>query len=89
MKRKLPLILTIIYLVAVVVSAIPIFTGNDALAGIFAVLLTQPWASLLGKFLSLNGGIGSGLLLVGIGAVINASIIFLVSKWVVGLLARG
>lgn len=88
MKKKIPLILAVIYLILVIVSAIPIFTGGDSLSGVFAVILTQPWASFLGKILPLESGMVSGLLMVGIGALINALIIFLVTKWAVVLFSR-
>ena len=40
--QKLPRILTIVYLALVVLSAIPIFFGDDPISGIFPVILTAP-----------------------------------------------
>ena len=86
MLRKLPIILTVIYLVLVLLSIIPIFTGADPLSGIFAVVLTVPWSNLLGSLLPAN--MMTGLLVVVIGAVINAAIIYFVSRWLMGKLAK-
>ena len=84
MIRRLPTILTVLYLILVLLAAIPIFTGDDPLSGIFAIVLTQPWASLLDRLLSLSGSMAAGLLLVAAGAAINATIIFFVTRWLVG-----
>ncbi len=82
MRRHLPLIPTAIYVVLFVLAVIPIFTGNDALSGIFAILLSAPWSSLLGKLLP---GTGSGNFVLGvgltvIGAALNASLIYFLSR---------
>ena len=83
--RKLPTILTAIYLILVLLSIIPIFTGADPLSGVFAVVLTAPWSNLLGSLLPAN--LVTGLLVVLIGAAINAAIVYYVSRWLVGRLA--
>ena len=88
MLRKLPIILTVIYLVLVVLSIIPIFTGDDALSGIFAVTLTLPWSPLLSSLLPDSGSVAVGLLVVAVGAAINAAIIYFVSRWIVNRLAK-
>ena len=72
MMRKLPTILTAIYLILVVLAIIPIFTGADPLSGIFALVLTAPWSFLFSSLLS-GGSVIIGLLLVVIGAAINAA----------------
>jgi fructose-specific phosphotransferase system IIC component len=84
--RKLPAILTAVYLILVVVSIIPIFTGDDPLSGIFAVVLTVPWSPLLSR--PLPGNLFVGLLAVAVGAAINAAILYFVSRWLVRVLAR-
>lgn len=88
--KPIPAILTAIYLILVMLAVIPIFTGKDTLSGIFAVALTAPWDSLLGRLLPahLAGNLASGLTLVAIGAAINAGIIHALARWVVGRLAR-
>ena len=48
----------------------PIFTGDDPLSGIFAVLLTQPWASLLDNLFSLPDSLTAGLTLILVGAAL-------------------
>ncbi|GIK43639.1 MAG: hypothetical protein BroJett011_74720 [Chloroflexota bacterium] len=88
MLRKLPVILTAVYLTLVLLSIIPIFTSNDALSGIFAIVLTIPWSSILSNLLPGSGSVAVGLLVVAIGAAINAAIIYFVLRWLVGLLAR-
>lgn len=88
MSRRLPTIVTTIYLVLVVLSSIPIFTGDDPLSGIFAVVLTQPWVSLFNGLFGLSGNMASGLILVMVGAIINAGIIYSVLRWLVGRFAR-
>ena len=85
MKSRIPLILVVAFLTLVNLATIPIFVGDDALSGIFAVLLTQPWASLFSGLLqeSVEDDKVGGILLVGIGAVINAVLIYLCSNWIV------
>ena len=86
--KKIPNILTTVYLILVVLGAIPIFTGGDALSGIFAVALTAPWNSLLSSLFSAPGNMIMGLLFVAIGAAINAAIIYYLSRWIVNRLAK-
>lgn len=88
MSRRLPTIVTTIYLVLVLLSIIPIFTGDDPLSGVFAVLLTQPWVSLFDNLFGLPGNLTTGLILIIIGAIINAAIIYYVLRWLVGRFAR-
>ena len=88
MLRKLPTILTAIYLILVVLSIIPIFTGDDALSGIFAIVLTVPWSPVLSSLLPGSGSVAVGLLIVAVGAAINAAIIYFVSRWLVELVAK-
>ena len=42
MLQKVPIILTAIYVILVLLAIIPIFTGDDALSGIFAIALAGP-----------------------------------------------
>ena len=86
--HKLPMILTIIYLILVVLSIIPIFTGDDALSGILAIMLTLPWSSIFSSLLPGSGSVAIGLLIVAVGAAINAAIIYFVSSWLVGRLVK-
>lgn len=84
--KTIPTILTAIYMILVLLAVIPIFTAKDALSGIFAVALTAPWNSLLGRLLPANlaGNLASGLALVALGAAINAGIIYALARWVCG-----
>jgi fructose-specific phosphotransferase system IIC component len=86
--KNIPYIITSIYLVLVVLGTIPIFTDRDALSGIFAVILTAPWSSFLGKLFPSANNMVAGLLFVAIGAVINAAILYFVSRWIIGLLSH-
>jgi hypothetical protein len=86
--RRLPTILTTLYLILVLLAVVPIFTGDDPLSGIFAVLLTAPWAPLLDRLLPLSGSMTAGLLLVALGAAINAAIIYFVTRWLVERFAK-
>ena len=86
--RKLPVILTAVYLILVLLSIIPIFTGDDALSGIFAIALTVPWSAILSNLLPGSGSVGVGLLVVEVGAAINAAIIYFVTRWLVGQLIK-
>ena len=88
MSRRLPTLITTIYLVLVLLSIIPIFTGDDPLSAIFAVILTQPWVSLFDRLIGLSGNPTTGLLLVVVGAVINAVIIYYVLRWLVSRFAK-
>ena len=80
--------MTAIYLILVVLSIIPIFTGDGPLSGILAIVLTVPWSSILSNLLPGSGSVAVGLLVVAVGAAINAAIIYFVSRWLVGLLAK-
>jgi hypothetical protein len=86
MLRKIPIIVVAIYLILVVLSVIPIFTGDGPLSGIFAVVLAAPWTNLLGSLLP--GNLVTGLLVVALGAAINAAIIYFVLRWLVGRVAK-
>lgn len=88
MARSLPTIVTTIYLVLVLLSIIPIFTGNDPLSGIFAVALAQPWVSLFDNLFGLSGNMATGLILIIVGAAINAAILYYLLRWLVGLFTR-
>ena len=85
MVRKIPIIVTAIYLILVVLAIIPIFIGDDPLSGIFAIVLTEPWSSLFDSLLpdSAFDSITGGLVLVAIGAAINATLLYFISRWLV------
>lgn len=67
-----------------------IFTGNDPLSGIFALMLTAPWSLFLGQLLpdSAFNGIAGGLVAAAVGAAINGALLYVVSRWLVGRLAK-
>ena len=83
--NKLPIILVIVYLVLVILSIIPIFIGDDALSAIFAVVLTAPWSALLGNLLpsSVFDNTAGGLILIIIGAIINATLLYTLTRWLI------
>lgn len=84
MLKKIPIIVVTIYLILVVLAVIPIFTGDDALSGIFAIALTVPWSSILSSLLPGSGSVGMGLLVVAVGAAINATILYILVRWFAG-----
>ena len=88
MSCRLPVMLTVIYLILVLLSIIPIFTGDDALSGIFAITLTLPWSAILSSLLPGSGSVVVGLLVVAIGAAINAVLLYTISRWLVNRLAK-
>ncbi|MCB0166541.1 MAG: hypothetical protein KDI79_20100 [Anaerolineae bacterium] len=83
--NKIPFIVVIVYLALVILSIIPIFTGDGPLSGIFAIVLTAPWSALLGNLLpsSMFDNTAGGLLLIIIGAVINAALLYVIVRWLV------
>jgi hypothetical protein len=87
MRKQMPVILASVYAVLGALSIVPIFTGDDPLSGIFAVLLGSPWVQLLSSALGRSSpSPAAGLGLAGIGIAINAGIVYLASRW---LLRRG
>jgi hypothetical protein len=85
MRNRIPVILAGTYAVLGALSILPIFTGDDPLSGIFAVLLGSPWTQLLSSALGTAGassrGPAAGVGLAGIGIAVNAAIVYLVSRW--------
>lgn len=79
---------TSIYLVLVLLGIIPIFTGDDPLSGIFAILLTQPWRAWLVNLLPSSPSLLVGVFSVAVGAAINALILYSILRWLVGRFAK-
>lgn len=87
--HKLPHILTSLYAALLVLAMIPIFTGDDPLSGIFAVLLTAPWTMFFTRLIAPSeGAIATGMAIVVIGGLINAALIFLISRFFVRKFGR-
>jgi hypothetical protein len=86
-RNRIPGILAGAYAVLGALSIVPIVTGDGPLSGIFAVLLGSPWTQLLSSALGAAGapspGTATGIGLVGLGIVVNAAIVYLVSRWLV------
>jgi|GEM_PF-2161806 len=77
----------IVYLVLVTLSAVPIFTGEGALSGIFSVVLTLPWIVLISRIIDLIKPAPASSVLIGvvavmIGAAINSALIYLIMNWI-------
>ncbi len=88
MLNRIPTILAGLYCGLFLLSIVPIFTGEDALSGIFAVVLGLPWTMILSRIAdainpSLTDGLQLGLAIVLIAGLINGSMIYLVSRWIV------
>ncbi len=85
--NKIPPVMVTVYLVLAVLSAISVFTGDDPLNAIFLVLLTMPWSFLISPIvdaINLSGNIVAGVMIAMIGAAINACLLYVLVKWVVG-----
>ena len=85
MRNRIPGILAGGFAVLGVLSIVPVFTGDDPMSAVFAVLLGSPWVQLLSAAFG-SAGMASpsptaGLGLAGIGIAVNAAIVYLVSRW--------
>lgn len=88
MRERIPALLAGAYAVLGALSFVPVFTGDDAMSGIFVVVLGLPWTALLSSALarvapgaSVGPVTGGFLGLVGI--AINTAILYFASRWVV------
>jgi hypothetical protein len=93
LNSKIPIVLAGIYATLVVLSVVPILIGNDALNGIFAVVLALPWTKLMSSVAdainpSLANALIAGVVMVLIGGAINTAIIYFVSRWIVRRVKR-
>ncbi|GAA4874201.1 hypothetical protein GCM10025788_10920 [Serinicoccus chungangensis] len=82
---RAPMIATPVYLALVLVGLLFILLGDDALSGVFAVILTLPWSAavtgLMDSAMEVDGAV-SGSVGVVVGAAINAAIIYGVMRFV-------
>jgi hypothetical protein len=88
MSQKIPPALVAVYLILVLLSTIPIFTGDDPLDAIFLVVLTLPWSFSITPLVdaispSLFDNVIIGVLIGLVGAAINAVLLYLISRWIV------
>jgi hypothetical protein len=87
MRNRMPAILAGAYALLGALSILPIFTGDDPMSAIFAILGGTPWTQLLSSALgaagSTSGSLAAGLALAGIGIAVNTTIVYLVSRWLV------
>ena len=84
-SSRIPVIAVAVYLVLVLLSIIPIFTGDDALDAIFLVMLTLPWSFFITPVVdtispSPSGSIMVGLTMALVGAGLNAVLLYLLTK---------
>jgi hypothetical protein len=87
-SNRISTILASFYGALVVLSIVPIFTGDDALNGIFAVVLGLPWTIVLSRVAdainpSLANGLAAGIAIALVAGFTNVAIIFVVSRWIV------
>jgi len=85
-RNKIPIILTIMYVVLVLLSLIPVFTGDDPLDAIFFVMLTFPWSFLMTPLVDgispdLSTNVTIAVVVGLIGAAINAVLFYLLASW--------
>jgi hypothetical protein len=73
-----------------VLSVVPVFTEDDALSGIFMVMLGSPWTQLLLAALGspASGGLAAGLVLGVAGISVNTALVYFVSRWLIRRLTR-
>ncbi len=84
-----PKTVVLIYLSLVALGVFPLFVGMAPVTGILAVVLTTPWSFLLGILIdtiapTLLDNIFIGFLLIVIGTVINAELLYMISKRIIG-----
>ncbi len=82
MRNRLPVILAGAFAVLGALSILPIFTGDDPLSGVFAVLLGSPWVQLLSSLVG-AAGTAAGVAFAAAGIAINAAILYFASRWLV------
>jgi hypothetical protein len=87
---KLALLFAAAYLLLAVASLIFIFVSGDSLAGVFAVLVIQPWGSWLVWVMDIAGidSLLFNLLFMSAGALLNCWIIYKTVTWLVFRLVR-
>jgi len=88
MSQKIPPVLVAVYLILVLLSTIPVFTGDDPLDAIFLVVLTLPWSFLITPLVDaisplLFDNVILGVLIGLVGAAINAVLLYFISSWIV------
>ena len=91
--NKIPLAVVAIYVLLVLLSIIPVFTGDDPLDAIFLVVLTLPWSFLITPLVdainpSMFDNIIVGVTIGLIGAVINAVLLYKLSGWILNVVKR-
>jgi hypothetical protein len=92
-RSKVPLFGAVVYLALVLLSVIPVFTGDDALDAIFLVVLTLPWSFFIAPVVntinpSSSGSIMIGLAIALIGAAFNMVLLYLLTSRLVNKINR-
>jgi hypothetical protein len=88
-RSKPALFFAAAYLLLAVASLAFIFVSGDSLAGVFAVLVIQPWGSWLVWVMDIAGmdSFFFNLLFMSGGALLNSWVIYKVVAWLVARLA--
>lgn len=92
--NRLPTWLAGIYLLLFAVALVPIAMGGGALDSIFAVALGIPWTLLLPRLIETIAPTAFDSPVVGVTVIvacglINATLIYVLTQWIVGALQRG
>lgn len=85
-KDKIAFALTVIYVVLVLLSLIPVFTGDDPLDAIFFIMLTFPWSFLMNMLVdNINPALFDNIVIPVItglvAAAVNAVLLYLLASW--------
>ncbi len=85
MRSRTPLVVAGAFAALVVVANVLIFTGDDGLGGVFAVILAMPWILLFSGLAdalapSATDGVGAGLAMTLLGGAINTVLVYVVAR---------
>ena len=89
-KSRLGLVIATVYLLVAIAAIGLVFVSDDGLAGVFAVLIIQPWASALVWIMDTIGfdSFVFNVLFMLAGAAVNAWLIYRIISWA-GVLLSG
>ena len=89
-KSRLGLLLGVAYVLLAVAAIAFVFFADDGLAGVLAVLVIQPWGSVLVWLMDITGmdSFLFNVLFMLAGALLNGWLIYRIISWLAALLRR-